>query len=170
MKREVKKLIRLLFRDKEFFESIGFSTEESVVFFSLLNGKSTSSISHEMGLSIHKVRHIKRERFHLIPLFIHRKLEQISREGRSQVRDNLQQMEQLVSDCLQQFRRMQEYSIHELSLSRRTVNALVAHRIQNTRNLLQYSRSDLLAIRNIGEEALREIEMELSRLGLDLLD
>ncbi|MEO1624486.1 MAG: DNA-directed RNA polymerase subunit alpha C-terminal domain-containing protein [Bacteroidota bacterium] len=106
----------------------------------------------------------------MIPLFIHRKLEQISREGRSQVRDNLQQMEQLVSDCLQQFRRMQEYSIHELSLSRRTVNALVAHRIQNTRNLLQYSRSDLLAIRNIGEEALREIEMELSRLGLDLLD
>ena len=58
--------------------------------------------------------------------------------------------------------------IRDLELSIRSENCLLRAGIRTIGDLIQYSRDDLLKIRNLGKISLKEIEEKLQAFGLSL--
>lgn len=59
-------------------------------------------------------------------------------------------------------------SVERLRLSVRARNGLANYNVTTISGLVQCSRSDLLRVKNVGRETVREIEVELARNGYKL--
>ena len=168
MKKEIETLIRDLFRDRKLLINIGFSKVESDVLYHLIHGNSLTKISKQLNLPYQKVSHIKNSRLFLIPIFLRRKLNHLTKLDLSQINVKLLEMDQLISSYLDFFGKLQVYEVKELNLSKRTINILTAANIRNTNDLGSYSRAELLRIKKLGQKSVTEIELELTRLNLGL--
>ena len=166
MKKDLTKLTRELFKDPELLVTIGFSRQESTIFFQLIQGQSIAEIANRLNLPYYEVSNIKRNRFHLIPVFLQRKLDQLTCIDLKDIHQKLVTLNQQISGSIQFFKNSQIYSLHELRLSKRTINSLIAYNIKTTEDLLNYDLKTLASIKNIGQKALGEIQKELKRLDL----
>jgi DNA-directed RNA polymerase subunit alpha len=59
-------------------------------------------------------------------------------------------------------------TIQELDLSVRANNCLESAKIQNVRDLVKKTDSDLLKVRSFGKTSLREVKRKLADMGLSL--
>ena len=166
MKKDITKLIRELFNDPQLLMNLGFSQRESQIFHNLIQGASITEISVKMSLPYYEVNNIKNKRFHLIPIFLQRKLDQLASIDVEGFHQKLLELNQQLSLSIDYFNRTRVYEVHELNLPKRVINSLVAQNIKSTDQLLQYNRKELLQIKNIGEPAIVEIDRELKRLHL----
>ncbi|MEM9821783.1 MAG: DNA-directed RNA polymerase subunit alpha C-terminal domain-containing protein [Bacteroidota bacterium] len=166
MKKDLTKLTRELFKDPELLINIGFSKRESTIFYQLIQGQSIAEIANRMDLPYYEVSYIKRQRFHLIPVFLQRKLDQLSSVDFEGIQRSLLALNQQIVNSIHLFKNSQVYSISELRLSKRTINSLIAYNIKTTEDLLSYNLKELAGVKNIGQKALKEIELELKRLKL----
>ncbi len=148
--------------------SIGFSEKESEIFYHLIQGLPIATIAEKLNLPYREIRNIKSRRFHLIPIFIQRKLHHFTKADLSKINQKLMQLNSLVSSYVDFFKEKQVYRTVELNLSKRTINALIASNIRNTAELTNYSIKELLSIKSIGNKSIREIQEELERLDLVL--
>ena len=61
-------------------------------------------------------------------------------------------------------------SICDLNLSRRAENCLIVNNIRTIGELIGYTRSDLIRLRNLGNNSIQDITEKLSTMGLSLGD
>ncbi len=170
MKKDITNLTRELFNDKEVFTFIGFSPQESEIFYLLIQGFSISKIALKLNLSPRKISYIKGRRFHLIPVFVQRKLSYLSKIDLVEINDKIINLNLFLQDYITFFKNQQNIPITNLNLSKRTINSLLAFNIKNTADLILHSSQQLLNGKNIGDKALLEIQIELDRLNLKLKD
>lgn len=168
MKKDVRNLVLDLFNDKGLLASIGFTEEESEILYDLIHGTPISKISEKLDLPYRTIANIKNRRLHLIPIFIRRKLNHLTKFDLSKINTKLLELDALVGEYIDLFEKIQIYKIQELNLSKRVVNSLIAFNIKDTNDLKSYSRKELLDVKNIGLNAIQEIETELSKLNIQL--
>ncbi|MEM8907539.1 MAG: DNA-directed RNA polymerase subunit alpha C-terminal domain-containing protein [Bacteroidota bacterium] len=168
MKKEIEALTYALFKDKQLLVSIGFSKAEAEILYSFIRGNSISKISRQLNLPYYKVASIKNTRLYLVPIFLRRRLRQLTQLDLSEINKRLIELDHSLTIYLRFFEQLQVYEIKELKLSRRTINALIASNIKNTDDLKSYSRKELRLLKKIGAKAVAEIEAELLRLNLNL--
>ena len=168
MKKEIDKLTREIFNNQHLLTSIGFSKQESEIFYYLIQGLSISDIAQRLELPYREVRKIKNKRFHLIPVFLQRKLTQFSKFDLSNINLKLVQLNTVLSKHIEIFKSTQVYALKELNLSKRTLNSLIASNIHTTEDLTKYSKHHLMGLKNIGDTSIQEIIIVLDQLNLSL--
>lgn len=166
MKKEIDRLTREIFKDQHLLASIGFTPQEAEIFYYLIQGVSISEISKRLELPYREVRNIKNKRFHLIPVFLQRKLSQFAKFDLSTINMKLVQLNSFLSSHIEYFKTTQVYNIKELNLSKRTLNSLIASNIHTTDDLAKYSKRSLKGLKNIGDKSIQEIISVLEYLDI----
>ena len=170
MKKEIKNLTQEIFRDRELLRYIGFSQQEAEIFYHLIQGESITQIAKTLKASPYHIRKIRNEKFHLIPVLIHRKITLTKELSLTKIYHQLFALDILISESISTFKKFHSIPINELLISRRTINALIAGGIKNTDQLCERSPSELLLFRNIGAKAIKEIKEALKKQCLVLRD
>ena len=170
MKKDIKKLVKEIFKDEVFFEALGFTFQESRLLHLLVNGESVSTIATELDLSYSVVNSMKSRSLYLLPIYMHRKLTAVNTSDFKTINTQLLNLNESINSYLLQLGQNNVYDVRELNLSKRTINALIASNIKNTNDILGLSKKGLMQIKNLGTHGFCEIEKELVRLNLRLKD
>ena len=168
MKKNIKNLTQEIFKDRELLSYIGFSQMEAEIFHSLIQGKSIKTIAEGLQVSPYKIRKIRKQKFHLIPVLIRRKMTLIWEFPLTEIYEQLSNLDLLISGSMETLRKFYLTPIHDLEISTRTINALIAGGIKDTDQLCTQTPEDLLLLRNIGKKAIKEISIALAQYGLHL--
>ena len=168
MKKDIKNLTQEIFRDRELLKFIGFSQQEADIFYSLIQGESITQIASTLKLSPYNIRKIRNHKFHLIPVLMHRKIALTKELSLTKIYHQLFELDTMISQSISIFKKFHSIPIRELSISKRTINALVAGGIKNTDQLCERSGRELLLFKNIGTKGVKEIEVALEKECLSL--
>ena len=168
MKKDIKNLTQEIFKNRELLRHIGFSQQETEIFYNLIQGKSITTIAEALNLSPYQIRKIRNQKFHLIPIFMRQKIALIRALPLTKIYQQLAALEVVISDSITSFKKFYTVPIQDLSISRRTANALMAGGIKTANQLCEYTPEELLILRNIGEKAIIEIEAALEEQGFCL--
>ena len=168
MKKEIKNLTQEIFRDRELLRYIGFSQQEAEIFYHLIQGESITQIAKALKVSPYHIRKIRNQKFHLIPILMHRKISLTKELSLTKIYHQLFTLDAMISESISIFKNFHSIPIGELFISKRTVNALIAGGIKNTNQLCERSSRELLLFRNIGTKAVKEIEEALEKECLSL--
>ena len=168
MKKDIKNLTQEIFKDRELLNYIGFSQKEAEIFYDLIQGKSINAIAENLGVSPYQIRKLKKQKFHLIPIFMRRKMTLVWEFPLTEIYEQLSNLDELISDSVETLRKFYLTPLNELPISTRTFNALVAGGIKDTDQLCAQTAEDLLRFRSIGKKAIKEISTALEQYGLSL--
>ena len=168
MNKEQRYLAEKILEDPKIMTFLGFTPIESNVLYYIAKGNSPTDIAIRLNIPKHKVEHIKNKCLPMVPVYLYQKLELLTNVDLKVINSKLKTINTSISQFLNYFKSVQVFHIRELNLSRRTRNALTAHHINNTNDLTNYSRDELLHVKNIGSQAISEIEIALEILNMKL--
>lgn len=166
MNKELHYLVREIFKAPNIFPELGFSEVESKVLFQITQGIPIEQIGVTLNLSVVEVRKLKFRCLPLIPIFIRQKLGLLNHVNIATIYTQLEKFNKEIEAIMDYCQSLNVYNIRELGLSKRTKNALQAYGIRNTTDLVSYSKTELLEVKNIGGIGIKELEKELFRLNL----
>lgn len=168
MKKNISFLVAELFKDKSVFLDMGFNGLEAEVFYYLMNGHSIAKISEILEVPLSKIRKIKDRKFHLVPIYMRRKLSYMNTTQVDKFNTLLLELNTVLKDYFLFFNNPATKQVRELNISERTINALFMQNIKTIAELAQLTIEDLSAIKNLGEKGITELQIALAQLGLAL--
>jgi len=168
MKKEISNLLLYVFQDKSFLIKVGLSPLESDVFYHLLLGESMKDIAKKFDMSIRSIKRIKIRCFHSLPKLIKAKVGFFEVSNLEKINANLTEIDLILRQYSNFSTIKDSKKVKELNLSTRTISGLSSFGIRTISDLMNVSYDELIQIRNIGEESINEIKIELSRLNIAL--
>ncbi|MEL6637856.1 MAG: DNA-directed RNA polymerase subunit alpha C-terminal domain-containing protein [Bacteroidota bacterium] len=167
MKKEISDFLLSIFQDEAFLLKLGLSPQESSIFYQVLNGATLKEIAKQNQQSIKAIKLTKQRCYRLIPLLIRRKVAFFQDSELEKINGKFYELDLLLSryfDFTHAYN--QSRKVKELNLSTRTINALRAYGITDITDLMRTSYEEIAGIHNLGENALMELELELSRFDV----